>query len=176
MNIAAEPPSEFGSNASDWQLSANASNLSSISPSSTSDTPTFGGSIEVYEVLKTGAAGVTCATDINDPNVRNDASVWAIDSRATQTPVPDLPRTNGVYSGPAIVGLYRVGSLYINKPFSGFVGANAPLGSLIAAPAIFPIANAGQSRTFVVVSTFDVGYVVTEFNESDNNNARCKRR
>lgn len=162
------------STSSTWVLDVRATNRG------TSDVQPFSGTVEYWEVLGVGNPGRACRIDVDSMDVRDDPMLFAFDVEGRHTLIRSLPRTNGVYTGPQIVGIYRVGSSYDMALFTTASNPSIPADvatSRSVGSVSFPVpVTVGLARTFVVVPRLDTNAVVREFNENDNTVGQCKLR
>ena len=152
----------------DWRITARANNPG------TTPIERFTGEIAYWEVLVTGTQGRTCLTNADSADIRDDATLWVIDDRGVTTRMPQVPRSNGIYVGRPIVGIYRTGSAYDLRTFTTTAPA-LPAGARDRGVAVvtFPVAQAGSTRAFAVYARLDGADVVREYDESNNQGARC---
>jgi hypothetical protein len=129
--------------------------------------------VEYWEVLRNGT---DCLRTVDVEPYRSDMSLVAFDVNGRQTLVPSLPRTNGVYSGAPIQGMYRFGSAYDLAVMAMNQVVAAGTSGRSAGNVSFPVADSGGTRAFVVMSRLDTGGTLREFNEDDNTWAQCKTR
>lgn len=166
--IASRTPAR--NDAAVWTLDMLATN------SGTSDVPAMTGTVEYWEVLGYGNPGRDCRRDVDASDLVADMTAYAFDINGAHSLVPLLPRQNGTYNGPAIVGIYRLGNAYDMQTFtSTTILANQSRERAIGV-ANFPVAATAGQRTFVVVARIDTNSVVREFNEKDNAVGQCKKR
>lgn len=174
-NIVAREVGDPEATSSEWRITVQADNTG------TTDVTSYSGDVSYWEVLGVGSPGRSCRVDVDAPEIAADPTLWIIDVHGTTTPMQHVPRQNGAYDGPPVVGIYRTGDAYEQRPF---VAGNPPDGVAIPAGATgrgvavvsFPVAFADASRTFVVLARHDTRQTIKEQNERDNTRARCMRR
>jgi hypothetical protein len=164
----------LSSTTSNWKFNANALN------DADSPAPRFTGRVELFEVLHMGMPGRTCLQKPDDPSVADDPSLVVIDKFGGHTPMPMVKRESGVYTGPPVAGIFRLGSFTTSKSYvtdnDPAVAARAQRSTAVKV-VDFPIPiNPLVQRTFVVIHSIDTPNAIHEFNENDNAIAQCKVR
>lgn len=140
--------------------------------------PAFSGLVELFEVVSIGNPGRDCLRDVDHNSIAGQTDLVVFGKDGSRTPISMVQRTNGVYSGPMVAGIFRLGGFNVSKSyltedpaFAGKVPTSRGIKVLD-----FAIASNVTQRTFVVFHTLDSGNAIREFNENDNVIAQCRKR
>lgn len=139
----------------------------------------FAGTVELLEVVSIGNPGRDCLRDVDHNSIAGQTNLIVIGKDGSRTPLQMVQRTNGVYSGPIVAGIFRQGSFSVTKNYTT-IGKTSFAGAVISSRGIavvdFAIPSTVPQRTFVAVHALDTGNAIREFNENDNVVAQCRRR
>ena len=172
-NPASDGASENqSSNSAVWKLDVRAMNTGE------GMVPAFAGLVELFEVVSIGNPGRDCLRDVDHNSIAGQTDLVVFGKDGSRTPISMVQRTNGVYSGPVVAGIFRLGGFSIAKSYLSDDPAFA--GKVTTSRGIkvldFAIASNVTQRTFVVFHTLDTGNAIREFNENDNVIAQCRKR
>lgn len=156
-----------------WYLDVRALNTG------TGEVGPFTGTVELLEVVSVGNPGRDCLKDVDHNSIAGQTNLVVIGKDGSRTPLQMVQRTNGVYSGPVVVGIFRQGSFSVTKNYAT-TGKTSFAGKVESSRGIavldFAIPSNVTQRTFVAVHALDTGNAIREFNENDNVAAQCRKR
>lgn len=114
-----------------------------------------------------------CAKDPNHPYLRNQRTLYVIDSKGVPTQLADLPLdAAGNYIVSDVIGIYSPGSFFQSGNFTA--ASQPPLQSRPRGVASQTISlGAARPQAFVSVAIVDPFNTLVEFDETNNRHAEC---
>lgn len=133
-------------------------------------------SILAWDALKDPAT-LRCRTDINSPDVRNDADIIVIMDNGVARWMQTLPIINGVRTAPVqVIGMHQWNKGLNVRGEEDFLQYDLPPGGITenATTLSFDLPKALRPKPFIVTMTADRNGVVREFDENNNSGAACE--